>query len=141
HAYFAIEGIDHQTSVARTPEQNGVVERRNRTLVEAARTIDGANLDKMKEKGDACIFVGWCQITSVLTPYHNVKEWHLNISLSPGPLYQENLPHTAETVTMSNELDLLFSLLFDELLNGSTQVVSKSSAETTADASNCGESF
>nr|GFC98967.1 putative ribonuclease H-like domain-containing protein [Tanacetum cinerariifolium] len=32
-------GIQHQTSVARTPEQNGVVERRNRTLVEAARTM------------------------------------------------------------------------------------------------------
>nr|GEV70786.1 putative ribonuclease H-like domain-containing protein [Tanacetum cinerariifolium] len=32
HAYFAAEGIQHQTSVARTPEQNGVVERRNHTL-------------------------------------------------------------------------------------------------------------
>ncbi|GJU19731.1 retrovirus-related pol polyprotein from transposon TNT 1-94, partial [Tanacetum coccineum] len=39
HAYFAQEGTEHQTSVARTPEQNGVVERRNRTLVEAARTM------------------------------------------------------------------------------------------------------
>nr|GFA49251.1 hypothetical protein [Tanacetum cinerariifolium] len=39
-------------------------------------------------------------------------------------------------VTTSNELDLLFSLMFDELLNGSTQVVSKSSAVTTADAPN-----
>nr|GFB12365.1 hypothetical protein [Tanacetum cinerariifolium] len=39
HAYFAAEGILHQTSVARTPEQNGVVERQNRTLVEAARTM------------------------------------------------------------------------------------------------------
>nr|GFB32863.1 integrase, catalytic region, zinc finger, CCHC-type, peptidase aspartic, catalytic [Tanacetum cinerariifolium] len=39
HAYFAAEGIQHQTSVARKPEQNGVVERRNRTLVEAARTM------------------------------------------------------------------------------------------------------
>ncbi|GJR96274.1 retrovirus-related pol polyprotein from transposon TNT 1-94 [Tanacetum coccineum] len=29
-------GITHQTSVARTPQQNGVVKRRNRTLVEAA---------------------------------------------------------------------------------------------------------
>ncbi|GJU15261.1 retrovirus-related pol polyprotein from transposon TNT 1-94 [Tanacetum coccineum] len=61
HAYFAQEGIEHQTSIARTPEQNGVVERRNCTLVEAARTmlsaakvpLDGENLDKMKEKGDA----------------------------------------------------------------------------------------
>nr|GEW12604.1 Gag-Pol polyprotein [Tanacetum cinerariifolium] len=39
HAYFAAEGILHQTSVARTPEQNGVVERQNRTLVKAARTM------------------------------------------------------------------------------------------------------
>nr|GFB21585.1 hypothetical protein [Tanacetum cinerariifolium] len=31
--------ILHQTSVARTPEQNGIVERQNRTLVEAARTM------------------------------------------------------------------------------------------------------
>nr|GFC15813.1 hypothetical protein [Tanacetum cinerariifolium] len=88
HTYFAAEGIHHQMSVARTPEQNGVVERRNRTLVEAARTMlsaakvplffwaeaiatacftqnrsliipHGENLDKMKEKGDECIFVGY----------------------------------------------------------------------------------
>ncbi|GJX80970.1 retrovirus-related pol polyprotein from transposon TNT 1-94, partial [Tanacetum coccineum] len=32
-------GITHQTSVARTPQPNGVVERQNRTLVEAARTM------------------------------------------------------------------------------------------------------
>ncbi|GJZ00046.1 retrovirus-related pol polyprotein from transposon TNT 1-94 [Tanacetum coccineum] len=36
HAYFTKEGIRHETSTARTPEQKGVVERRNRTLVEAA---------------------------------------------------------------------------------------------------------
>nr|GFB47481.1 putative ribonuclease H-like domain-containing protein [Tanacetum cinerariifolium] len=33
------QGIKHQTSVARTPKQNGVVEKRNRTLVEAARIM------------------------------------------------------------------------------------------------------
>ncbi|GJY58230.1 retrovirus-related pol polyprotein from transposon TNT 1-94 [Tanacetum coccineum] len=32
-------GISQQTSVARTPQQNGVVARRNQTLVEAARTM------------------------------------------------------------------------------------------------------
>ncbi|GJX28515.1 retrovirus-related pol polyprotein from transposon TNT 1-94 [Tanacetum coccineum] len=35
----AAVGISHETLVARTPQQNGVVERRNRTLVEAARTM------------------------------------------------------------------------------------------------------
>ncbi|GJU87505.1 putative ribonuclease H-like domain-containing protein [Tanacetum coccineum] len=32
-------GISHETSVARSPQQNGVVERHNRTLIEAARTM------------------------------------------------------------------------------------------------------
>ncbi|GKD90451.1 retrovirus-related pol polyprotein from transposon TNT 1-94, partial [Tanacetum coccineum] len=43
NAYFKEEGIEHQTSTPRTPEQNGVVERRNRTLVEAARTMLSAS--------------------------------------------------------------------------------------------------
>nr|GEW13243.1 retrovirus-related Pol polyprotein from transposon TNT 1-94 [Tanacetum cinerariifolium] len=37
--YFDSGGISHQMSFIRTPQQNGVVERRNRTLVEAARTM------------------------------------------------------------------------------------------------------
>ena len=32
-------GIEHEFSAARTPQQNGVVERKNRTLIEAARTM------------------------------------------------------------------------------------------------------
>nr|GFA13250.1 integrase, catalytic region, zinc finger, CCHC-type, peptidase aspartic, catalytic [Tanacetum cinerariifolium] len=32
-------GISHETSVARSPQQNGVVERRNRMIIEAARTM------------------------------------------------------------------------------------------------------
>ncbi|GKA51404.1 hypothetical protein Tco_0744600 [Tanacetum coccineum] len=42
---------------------------------------------------------------------------------------------TAETVTTSNELDLLFSPMFDEYFNGENKVVLKSSTVTTADAS------
>nr|GFB52242.1 hypothetical protein [Tanacetum cinerariifolium] len=37
--YFDSVGISHQMSSVRTPQQNGVVERRNRTLAEAARTM------------------------------------------------------------------------------------------------------
>nr|GEV74523.1 retrovirus-related Pol polyprotein from transposon TNT 1-94 [Tanacetum cinerariifolium] len=39
HSYFESVGISHETSVARSPQQNGIVERRNRTLVETARTM------------------------------------------------------------------------------------------------------
>nr|GFB03341.1 hypothetical protein [Tanacetum cinerariifolium] len=37
--YYEEVGISHETSVTRSPHQNGVVERRNRTLTEAARTM------------------------------------------------------------------------------------------------------
>nr|GFB45602.1 hypothetical protein [Tanacetum cinerariifolium] len=57
-------------------------------------------------------------------------------SLSLGLQCQENVTQAARTVTTSNELDLLFSLMFDEWLNGSSKVVSKSSVVTTADAPN-----
>ncbi|GJV89911.1 retrovirus-related pol polyprotein from transposon TNT 1-94 [Tanacetum coccineum] len=37
--YYEKVGISYETSVARSPQQNGVVERRNRMLIEAARTM------------------------------------------------------------------------------------------------------
>nr|GEZ81495.1 retrovirus-related Pol polyprotein from transposon TNT 1-94 [Tanacetum cinerariifolium] len=104
HAYFAAKGILHQTSVARTPKQNKVVERRNRTLVEAARTMLSA--------AKFPLFF-WAEAISTACFTQNHK-----------------------TVTMSNELDLLFSLMFDELVNGSSKVVSMSSAVSSADAAN-----
>nr|GFB35707.1 retrovirus-related Pol polyprotein from transposon TNT 1-94 [Tanacetum cinerariifolium] len=50
-------------------------------------------------------------------------------SLSPAIQRQEKVTQADRTITTSNELDLLFSLMFDELLNGSSKVVFKSSAE------------
>ncbi|GJV99286.1 retrovirus-related pol polyprotein from transposon TNT 1-94 [Tanacetum coccineum] len=166
HAYFVKEGIRHETSTTQTPEQNGVVERRNRTLVEAARTmlraakvpLDGENLDKINEKGDACIFVGYSTQSKAYRVFNKrtriiVETIHVNFdelplmasdhvtsepvpqcsttvlkqeSLSPDPKRQENVPQVAETVTTSNELELLYSSMFNELLNGSTLVVSNS---------------
>ncbi|GKE51686.1 hypothetical protein Tco_1486842 [Tanacetum coccineum] len=104
----------------------------------------GENLNKMKEKGDACIFVGYSTQSRVyrmalghvsFNPVPQCLTTALELdSLSPGPQSQENVPQIAETVTTSNELVLLFSLMFDELLNRTTPVVSKSSAVNAADA-------
>nr|GEZ21176.1 ribonuclease H-like domain-containing protein [Tanacetum cinerariifolium] len=129
---------------------------------------DGENLDKMKEKGDACIFVGYSTQSRAYRVFKKrtrviVETIHVNFdelpqmasdhvssdpapncqrttlkhdSLSPGLQCQDNVPQADRTVTTSNELDLLFSLMFNELFNGSPQVVSKSSAITTTDALN-----
>nr|GFB47471.1 integrase, catalytic region, zinc finger, CCHC-type, peptidase aspartic, catalytic [Tanacetum cinerariifolium] len=55
-------------------------------------------------------------------------------SLSPRRKCQENVSHGDKTGITSNELDLLFSPMFDELLNGSSKVMSKSFAVSAADA-------
>nr|GEW62142.1 hypothetical protein [Tanacetum cinerariifolium] len=121
-----------------------------------------------KEKGDACIFVGYSTQSRAYKVFNKrtrviVESIHVNFdelpqmasdhvssdpvpecqrmafehgSLSPVTQCQENVTQVDRTVTMSNELDLLFSLMFDELLNGSSKVVSKSSAVSTADAPN-----
>ena len=39
HTYLKSRGIRHEPTIAYTPEQNGVAERLNRTLVEAARSM------------------------------------------------------------------------------------------------------
>ncbi|GKF39414.1 hypothetical protein Tco_0119475 [Tanacetum coccineum] len=54
-------------------------------------------------------------------------------SLSPGPQSQENVPQVDETVTTLNELELLYSPMFSELLNGNSPIVSKSSAVHAVD--------
>nr|GEZ39588.1 putative ribonuclease H-like domain-containing protein [Tanacetum cinerariifolium] len=39
HEYYEQVGISHETSVSLSPQQNGVVERRNRTLIKVSRTM------------------------------------------------------------------------------------------------------
>nr|GFC74100.1 hypothetical protein [Tanacetum cinerariifolium] len=144
---------------------------------------DGENLEKMKEKGDECIFVGYSTQSRAYRVFNKrtrviMESIHVNFnelpqmasvdnssdpaptcqtmasvqisfdpapksqtmalehdSLSPGRKCQENVSHRDKTGTASNELDLLFSPMFDELLNGS-KVVSKSSAVSATDAPN-----
>nr|GFA14709.1 putative ribonuclease H-like domain-containing protein [Tanacetum cinerariifolium] len=152
HAYFATEGILHQTSVARTPEQNEVVERQNRTLVKAARTMLSAAKVPLFFWAEAIATSYFTQNRSLViprhekTPYHiindrkpSVKFFHIFGSLCYIVRDAENLDKIKEKdkiVTTSNELDLVFSPMFDELLNGSYTVVSKSSAVSTADTPN-----
>ncbi|GKD29524.1 hypothetical protein Tco_1240302 [Tanacetum coccineum] len=54
----------------------------------------------------------------------------------PRTTMSTEVHQAVDTVTTSNELDVLFSPLFDEYFNGENQVVLKSSAVTTTDASN-----
>ncbi|GJS05304.1 retrovirus-related pol polyprotein from transposon TNT 1-94 [Tanacetum coccineum] len=75
HAYFKEEGIEHQTSTPRTPEQNGVVERRNRTLVEAARTMLSASKLPLSFWAEAVATACYTQNRSIIIRTH--EKWHI----------------------------------------------------------------
>ncbi|GJV40562.1 retrovirus-related pol polyprotein from transposon TNT 1-94 [Tanacetum coccineum] len=224
--YFKEEGISHQMTIAHTLEQNGVVERRNCTLVEVAQTMlsasklplffwakaiattcytknrsliiprhektpyhilnerkptlkylhifcctcylvrDGENLDKMKEKGDPCIFVGYANQSKGYRVYNKrtriiVESIHVNFDklkevmtsddntsslvlqrqmiteleiqdninkFSHSKLVPNVVPTADKTDTSLQELELLFSPMYEEYFNTGNQSVSKSFA-------------
>ncbi|GJX91124.1 retrovirus-related pol polyprotein from transposon TNT 1-94 [Tanacetum coccineum] len=101
---------------------------------------DGESLDKMKEKGDACIFVGYSTQSTAYRIFNKrtriiVETIHVNFDELPQ-MASNPRSTMSDNVTTSNELDLLFSLMFDELLNGTTLIVSKSSAVHAAHDTN-----
>nr|GEX89338.1 retrovirus-related Pol polyprotein from transposon TNT 1-94 [Tanacetum cinerariifolium] len=77
HAYFTSEGILHQTSISRTPEQNGVVERQNRTLVEAARTMLSAAKVPLFFWAEAIATSCFTQHRSLVIPRHEKTPYHI----------------------------------------------------------------
>nr|GEY53770.1 integrase, catalytic region, zinc finger, CCHC-type, peptidase aspartic, catalytic [Tanacetum cinerariifolium] len=119
--YYEQVGISLEMSIARSPQQNGVVERRNRTLIEAART--------MLIYARASLFL-WAEAMNHRN--HDFDELTAMASeqSSSGPALHEMTLATISLGIMPNptsstpfvppsriDLDLLFQPLFDELLN------------------------
>nr|GEX54198.1 Gag-Pol polyprotein [Tanacetum cinerariifolium]GEX54205.1 Gag-Pol polyprotein [Tanacetum cinerariifolium] len=84
--YFNSVGISHQMSSVRTPQQNGVVERRNRTLVEAARTMSIFSRAPLFLWAEAIATACFTQNRSIIhrrfnkTPYELINGKKLDIS-------------------------------------------------------------
>ncbi|GJS70833.1 retrovirus-related pol polyprotein from transposon TNT 1-94 [Tanacetum coccineum] len=95
--YYENVRITHQTSVARTLQQNNIVERWNQTLVEVARTM------LIFSKAP---FYLWAEVVSTA--------W-----LAPNP--PSPTPYIPST---KNDWDILFQPMFDEFFNPPPSVVS-----------------
>ncbi|GKE53310.1 retrovirus-related pol polyprotein from transposon TNT 1-94, partial [Tanacetum coccineum] len=136
--FYESVSIFYQKSVPRTPQQNGVVERQNLTLVEAARTMlifskalmflwaeavataffgalcyptnDSEDLGKLKATTDIGIFVGYAPNRKGPEP----------ILLTPGQISSGLIPNpvpVAPYVPPTNkDLEILFQPMFDEYL-------------------------
>ncbi|GJT16097.1 retrovirus-related pol polyprotein from transposon TNT 1-94 [Tanacetum coccineum] len=76
-AYYERVGIFHQKTVPRTPQQNGVVERRNRTLVEAARTMLIFSKAPMFLWAEAVATACYTQNRSLIHTLHNKTPYEL----------------------------------------------------------------
>ncbi|GJX87105.1 retrovirus-related pol polyprotein from transposon TNT 1-94 [Tanacetum coccineum] len=77
HAYVKEEGIEHQTSTPRTPEQNDVVKRQNQTLVEVARTMLSASKLPLFFWAEAITTACYTQNKSIIIPNHEKTAYHI----------------------------------------------------------------
>ncbi|GJU78372.1 retrovirus-related pol polyprotein from transposon TNT 1-94 [Tanacetum coccineum] len=139
--YYKSVSIFHQKSVPRTPQQNGIVERRNRTLVEAARTMLIFSKALMflwaEVVATALLFVTLLMTARILENYNQqlILEFSLlsepmaPIQLSTGPaptffmpgqissgLVPNPVPAAPYVPPINKELEILFQLMFDEYL-------------------------
>nr|GEU98985.1 retrovirus-related Pol polyprotein from transposon TNT 1-94 [Tanacetum cinerariifolium] len=153
--YYEQVGISHETSVTRSPQQNGVIERKamaiacytqNRSIIRLRHgktpyefrhnklldlsflhvfgglcypTNDIKNLEKLQPKDDIGIFIDFDELMAMASEQS-----------SSGPILNEMTPVTISSGLMPkpysstpyvppsrNDWDLLFQLMFDELLN------------------------
>ncbi|GJS20823.1 retrovirus-related pol polyprotein from transposon TNT 1-94 [Tanacetum coccineum] len=75
--YYEGVGIFHQKSILRTPQQNGIVERQNRTLVEAARTMLIFLTAPMFLWAEAVAIACYTQNRSLIHTRHNKTPYEL----------------------------------------------------------------
>nr|GEZ35247.1 hypothetical protein [Tanacetum cinerariifolium] len=129
--YYERIGIFHQKTVPRTPQQNGFVERRNRTLVEAARTTacytqnlhtrhhktpyelvhnKKPNLTFFRVFGALCYPTNDSEDLRKLQPTADTGIF-ISSGLVPNPV-----PETPYAPPTNKELEILFQPLFDEYL-------------------------
>nr|GEX71336.1 hypothetical protein [Tanacetum cinerariifolium] len=145
--YYEKVGISHETFVARYPQQNGFVKRRNRTLIEAAYTIE--NLGKLQPKADMGIFIGYAPTKKAFQIYNRrtrriIQTIHVDLDeltamafehSSSEPTLHEMTPATISSRLVPNsppstsyvppsrtDWDILFQPLFDELLTSPPSV-------------------
>ncbi|KAI3681214.1 hypothetical protein L6452_36000 [Arctium lappa] len=81
--YLESVGISHQYSAARTPQQNGMFERRNHTLFEAART--------MLSQSDLPLFL-WAEVVSTACYTQNRSMIHSRFKKTPYALINNRTP-------------------------------------------------
>ncbi|GJR85370.1 putative ribonuclease H-like domain-containing protein [Tanacetum coccineum] len=102
--FCGLKGIKREFSVARTPQQNGVAERKNRTLIEAARTMLADSLLPTVFWAEAVNTACYVLNRVLVTKPHNKTPYELIIGRSPSISFMRPF---GCPVTILNTLDPL----------------------------------
>nr|GEU93551.1 hypothetical protein [Tanacetum cinerariifolium] len=100
---LSLKGIKREFSIPRTPQQNGIAERKNRTLIEAARTMLADSLLSIpfwaKAVNTACYVLNRVLVTKPhnKTPYEHLQENKPNVS-STGPTWLFDIDSLTRTM-------------------------------------------
>ncbi|GKA77169.1 retrovirus-related pol polyprotein from transposon TNT 1-94 [Tanacetum coccineum] len=122
--YYEKVGIFHETSVARSLQQNGVVERLNRTLIEVAPTMLIYAKAPLFLWAEAVATAYFDELTAMASEHsslepalHEMTPAIISSGLVPNPP-----PSTPFIPPSRTDWDILFQPLFDELLNPPSSV-------------------
>ncbi|GJY17430.1 putative ribonuclease H-like domain-containing protein [Tanacetum coccineum] len=98
------KGIKREFSVARTPQQNGVAERRNRTLIKAARTMLADSKLPTTFWAKAVNTACYVHNRALVVKHHNKTPYELFRGRTPAPCFMRPFGYH---VTILNTLDYL----------------------------------
>nr|GEV65106.1 hypothetical protein [Tanacetum cinerariifolium] len=102
--FYKIKGIKREFSVPRTPQQNGIAERKNRTLIEAARIMVADSLLPIPFWAEAVNTVCYVQNRVLVTKPHNKTPYELLDGRTPSISFMRPF---GCLVTILNTLDSL----------------------------------
>nr|GEZ12663.1 retrovirus-related Pol polyprotein from transposon TNT 1-94 [Tanacetum cinerariifolium] len=112
--FCEVKGIKREFNVPRTPQQNGIVERKNRTLIEAARTLLADSLLLIPFWAEVVNTACYVQNRVLVTKPHNKTPYELLHGRLPSIGFMR--PFGCPVIIL-NTLDPLGKLMKDFLLN------------------------
>nr|GFB02454.1 hypothetical protein [Tanacetum cinerariifolium] len=127
--YFDTVGISYQMSSVRTPQQNGVVERRNRTKLDILFLYvfgalcypknDREDIGKLGAKGDIGFFIRYSADSCTYRVYnHRKKKIMETMNVSFNELSAMAFEQRSSKPGLNSELDLLFEAMYDDYIGG-----------------------
>ncbi|GJZ22640.1 ribonuclease H-like domain-containing protein [Tanacetum coccineum] len=102
--FYEMKGIKREFSVARTPQQNGVAERKNRTLIEAARTMQANSKSPITFWAEVVNTACYVQNRVLVINPHNKTPYELFLGRKPALSFMRLFGYPVTTLNTIDHL-------------------------------------